>query len=227
MKVTRRGRGMRARDVPVAQTREEMLAALDALDAQLPVCQPGEAGGDALRRANAERMMAILRAAELPDDPVELARELAARGFAEDTAQHLAAAWLQAWRWWRHARERLLSGDVTPSTVAAITDAAQEVGEIGERMFWRAGIDPATGKRREALAVGKAKQELARPKATEARRASAADNEPGWWDDARQRAAEMRTRFPSYSRSRVAEKLAGELGRSRKQVAHVIKCLWR
>jgi hypothetical protein len=226
MRLTRRGRGMRARDVPVAQTREDMAAALEALDAQLPVCQPGESGGDSLRRVNAERMRAILRAAGLPDDPVELARELAARGFAEDTAQHLAAEWLQAWRWWRHARDRLLSGDVTPATVAAITDAATAMGEIGERIWWRVGIDPATGRRREALAVGKRKQELARPKATEARRTSAAEEPPEWWDDARLRAAEMRERFPSYSRSRVAEKLAGELGRSPRQVATVIKSLW-
>jgi hypothetical protein len=44
-------------------------------------------------------------------------------------------------------------GNTGSSLVAMMLTAAKEMGRLEERMWWRAGIDAATGDRREALAL--------------------------------------------------------------------------
>ena len=87
---------------------------------------------DVLRRAGVEGL-------------AEKAPDFALR-FPEDTAQWLARAWLRAYR--RMKRLRKSGGDVV-----AMLDAAEEMGRLKERIWWRRGVDPETRARREALAL--------------------------------------------------------------------------
>jgi hypothetical protein len=68
-----------------------------------------------------------------------------ARRFPEDTVQYLAREWLLAWHRAQGARER---GDFVVAMMFA-----EGMGVLRERMFWRQGIDPETGKRPEELAL--------------------------------------------------------------------------
>ena len=157
----KRGKGMTEHDVTVFRwnspdPREsvQMAKAFDDAFGHLPVSEGDEKGGDALRRINAERMVDLLTKAGLPaHDLIELGRAIFEQRLGEDSAQHLAAEWLRAWKRWSVARERLLAGEVTNEIIAAVSDAAQDMGQIGERLWWRRGVDPATMERREVLAL--------------------------------------------------------------------------
>lgn len=78
--------------------------------------------------------------------------DFAAR-FPEDTAQWLARAWLRAWRRAKRTREK--------GEIVGLMDACEEMGILQERMQWRRGVDPATGERREALAMQARKSRVA------------------------------------------------------------------
>lgn len=139
---------------PDPQEGAQMADALRNYLGGLPTGEGDEHGGDALRRMNAERARGILERSGLPlNDPRELWRQIAFRGHAEDTAPNIAAQWLRAWRMWRNARERLLAGEVTPDLISQVADAAEDMGRLQERLWWRAGVDPITGERREALGL--------------------------------------------------------------------------
>jgi 3-oxoacyl-[acyl-carrier-protein] synthase III len=90
-------------------------------------------------------------------------------------------------------------------------------------MWWRCGIDPDTGKRREALARGKKAQETARPRATEARRIQAQDAKPDWHDAATLDAQEIRRLHPSYSRWRIAGLLCDKFGVSQNRCDKILR----
>ena len=190
-----------------------------------PVACPGDWLGDALRRHNAERCRDILETAGLSDDGkcVVNTGPLRQKGLAENSAQWLAAHWLAEYNALMRGRERFESGDTTPDDLSRMLMAAEELGRLQERMWWRRGIDPETGKRREELAIGKREQEKAIPRATEARRVQAQDARPDWHDNATLDALEIRRRHPSYSRWRIAGEIHEKFGVSRNRCDKVLR----
>lgn len=71
----------------------------------------------------------------------------------KDTPEWLAARWLQEFVRLQRGRQRLAAGPNDQRTLSAIVQHAEQLGRLEERMWWRCGIDPDTGKRREALAL--------------------------------------------------------------------------
>ena len=202
-------------------------ACVMAWDEALPVAQPDDMPGDALDRHNAGRCRAILATVGLDalmegKGAVSLG-PLREKGLDEDSAQWIAAHWLGAYNQMMAHRRDLVAGDASPSTIGMMLMHAQEMGRLQERMWWRRGIDPDTGKRREALALGKRAQEKARPKATEARRIQAQDTRPDWHDSATLEAQEIRRRHPSYSRWRIAGMLHDKFGISQNRCDKVLR----
>lgn len=179
--------------------------------------------GDGLREDNAQRCREILAMEGLGDiicgGAVDWGK-LREKGLAEDSAEWLAASWLRSFNRLQNERARLEAGE---GNVALIVEHAQELGRIQERMFWRAGVDPQTGKRREKLALGKREQEKAIPRATEARRIHAQDTKPGWHDEATYDALEIRQRHPTYSRWRIAGEIHERFGVSRDRCDKVLR----
>ena len=202
-------------------------ACFQAWDAAAPQGKPDDLPGEALDRENATRCQEILETAGLGDlmdgkRAVNLG-PLREKGLDEDSAEWIAAHWLGAYNQMMTQRRKLLDGDCTPSTIAMMLMDAQEMGRLQERMWWRAGIDPQTRKRREQLAVGKREQERAIPKATEARRIQAKDTKPDWHDSAILDALEIRDKHPSYSRWRIAGEIHEKFGVSRNRCDKVLR----
>lgn len=131
------------------------IRALDEFSNSLPVGQPGDCGGDALRRHNADRCREILATVGLADDGSCVAdtQALRDRGLNEHSAQWMAAHWLASHNTMTRARDLLSAGDTSPQNLARLIDAAEDMGMWQERMWWRAGIDNESGERREALAL--------------------------------------------------------------------------
>lgn len=153
----KRGAGMTERVVEVPETWQEELASWKRFTAQLPVAHPDDMLGDAMDRENAARCRAILAAVGLADlmdgqGAVDLG-PLRDKKLDEDSAQWIAAEWLAAYNRLRAHRRKLVAGDVSPENIGAMLIHAQDMGRLQERMWWRAGIDPVTGERRERLAV--------------------------------------------------------------------------
>ena len=107
---------------------------------------------------SADEMAALLRKNMLAGGPekrwaqreafyLEILRRSGAspEDYPEDSAQHIAICWLRAWRAAQNAREK---GDLL-----ALMMHAEEMGLQTERMYWRAGVDPNTRERREALVL--------------------------------------------------------------------------
>ena len=227
VKITTRGVGMTERQVEIAETWQESLAAWERYAAQCPPAQPDDMPSEALDRENASRCKSILATVGLADFmdgqcAVDLG-PLRAKGVDEDSAQWIAAHWLGAYNSMMTMRAKLVAGDTSPSTIGTMLMHAQEMGRLHERMWWRAGIDPDTGKRREGLALGKRAQEKARPKATEARRIQAQDTRPDWHDSATLEAQEIRRRHPTYSRWRIAGMLHDKFGISQNRCDKVLR----
>jgi len=184
---------------------------LDALDAN---CIPRN-----VREENAKRCRDILAKAGVESGGIEAARSLVS--LTEDSAERLAAEWLGSYRHIEALKEKAAAGD--RRAINDLIDEAEHLGVIQERMWWRRGIDPQTGKRREELALGKRAQEKAIPKATEARRVQAQDTKPDWHDSATLDALEIRRRHPSFSRWRIAGKIYEKFGVSRNRCDKVLR----
>lgn len=224
-----KGVGMMQREIMQYDPREPgaLEAWVKAWDEAIPLEEPDDLPGDALLRHNAERCRAILATAGLAglmDEKrsVNLG-PLRERGLDEDSAQFIAVHWLGAYNRMMEHRRELVSGNIDPSTIGMMLMDAQELGLLQERMWWRRGIDQDTGKRREALALGKRAQEKARPKATQARRIQAQDTRPDWHDTATLEAQEIRRRHPSYSRWRIAGMLHDQFGISQNRCDKVLR----
>ena len=180
--------------------------------------------GDELREANAQRCREILATVGLGDMmdgtcAIDTAK-LLEKGLSEDSAQWIAASWLRAFNRLKNERTRLEAGQ---GDVSLVVRYAEELGRIHERMFWRLGVDPQTGKKREELALGKREQEKAIPRATEARRIHAQDTKPAWHDDAKLEAMEIRRKHPSYSRWRIAGEIHEKFEVSRDRCDKVLR----
>jgi len=211
----RRGKGLTERTVEVAETWQEQLSAWRESAENWPVEQPDDLPGDALDRENATRCRAILATVGLGDlmdgqGAVNIG-PLRDRGLDEDSAQWIAAFWLGTYNRMMAQRRKLVAGDTSPSTIGMMLTHAQEMGRLQERMWWRAGVDPVTGERRERLAVerrnhrrafaeAKAEREAANAERKEAGRALAAL--------AQGLADECWRRNPSLSKIEVARRVA-------------------
>lgn len=202
-------------------------ACLKAWDEVMPMLveMPGDWPGDALHRHNAERCQTILATVGMTDDGMCAVNigTLRAKGLAENSAQWIAAHWLAEYNALMRGRERFEAGDITPNNLSRMLMATEEMGRLQERMWWRSGVDPQTGKKREELAIGKREQEKAIPKATEARRIQAQDAKPIWHDDATHDALEIRRRHPTYSRWRIAGEIHEKFGVSRNRCDKVLR----
>lgn len=138
-------------------------AVFKAWDEAMPVIAlPEDLPGEALDRENAKRCRAILATVGLAElmegkGAVNLG-PLRERGFDEDSAQWMAAQWLGAYNRMMAHRQILMGGDCSPSNIGMMLMHAQELGRLQERMWWRAGIDPQTGKKRETLALSGRRQ---------------------------------------------------------------------
>lgn len=183
--------------------------------------------GDARIEHNAKLFRAIMASGGLADLMENTCAvdtgKLRAKGFSEDSEYWIAAHWLGAFNRLRNERTRLVARQGTENTLSLIVEHAQEMGRLQERLFWRAGVDPQTGKRREKLAIGKRAQQLAIPKATEARRVQAQDTRPDWHDNAILNAEEIRKAHPSYSRWRIAGEIHALHGVSRGRCDKVLR----
>lgn len=135
--------------------RDGLMKAWQAFDESLPISQPGDWMGDALRRENAERCRAILATVGLSDDGkggVDTG-PLRKKGLAEDSAQWIAAFWLAAYNRLMNGRAKVAAGDFSEGVLAFMLENSEELGRLQERMWWRSGIDPETRTKREALAL--------------------------------------------------------------------------
>lgn len=134
---------------------EGCIAAFKEWADSFPVAEPGDWLGDALRRYNAERCRAILATVGMADDGKGVVNTgpLREMGLAENSAQWIAAHWLAQYNALQRGRERFEAGDATPDNVSRMLLATEEMGKLQERMFWRAGVDPGSDEKREALAL--------------------------------------------------------------------------
>lgn len=132
---------------------ESCIAASREWADSFPAAEPGDWPGDALRRRNAGCCRDILAKVGLADDsqPAVNAAPLRQKGLTEDTAPWIAANWLARYHLYTVARQRVQDGDLSPDNLSTLVFAAEEMGRLQERMWWRAGTDPGTGERREAL----------------------------------------------------------------------------
>lgn len=150
----KKGTGMMQQEVlRYDVTRDAGKAERDAYTEALYRCMAQPVGDD-LREANAQRCREILATVglgDMMDNTCAIDTEkLRAKGLAEDSAEWLAASWLRSFNRLQNERKRLAAekGDVS-----LVVEHAQELGRIQERMFWRVGVDPQTGERREQLAL--------------------------------------------------------------------------
>lgn len=224
-----RGVGMTQREIIQHEARDskEFVSAVNDFFKAQPVELPGDMPGDALDRENAERFRAILATAGLADlmdgKCAVDCRPLIAKGLNEASAQWIAAHWLAAYQSMLMQRQRLVDEQTSRTTIGKMLMDAQEMGRLQERMWWRAGVDPKTGKKRESLAVGKQKQEMAIGKATNARRIQAQDINPDWHEAAVFDAMEIKQRHPSYSRWRIAGEIYEKFGITRGRCDKVLR----
>lgn len=126
-------------------------ACIAAWDAAVPMARPGDMPGDAYDRETAKRCKEIIEKSKEVNSP-EGPRA------TEADAEWIAAEWLAAFGRMRAQRDRLMAGDTSPDTIGAMLMHAQDMGRLQERMAWRAGVDPQTGKRGEALALSGRRQ---------------------------------------------------------------------
>jgi len=131
------------------------IAAFKAWSDSFPDAMSGDWPGDALHRHNAERCRAILATVGIADDGMCAVNVglLRAKGLAENSAQWIAAHWLAEYNDLKRGRERFEAGDVTPNNLSGMLMATKEMGRLEERLWWRAGVDPISGEKREVLAL--------------------------------------------------------------------------
>ena len=191
----------------------EQAARLEAFMESVPRAEPGDWPGDTRQRENARRCRAILGTVGLSDEGKGRVdtEALRAKGLNEASAQWNAAHWLAEYNFLMRARERFEGGENGASAVAMMLQAAEEMGRLEERMWWRSGIDRTTGERRERLAVERRDQRRAFAGASHARNAANAAKR----EDAHALAAVAQhiaddywRRHPGASKSRVAAHVA-------------------
>ncbi len=154
-RLEKKGAGLTERLVSIPETPSELIEAFRRWSDSLPAALPGDWSCDARNRHNAERCRAILATVGLADDGkcgVDFT-PLRERGLAENSAQWIAALWLAEYNTLMRFRERFDAGDATPKNIARMLMAAEDMGRLQERLWWRAGVDPESGERREALAI--------------------------------------------------------------------------
>ena len=134
---------------------EGCIAAFKAWADSFPVAEPGDWPGDALHRHNAERCRAILATVGMTDDGKCAVNTgpFREKGLAENSAQWIAAHWLAEYNALKRGRERFEAGDVIPENLSRMLMATEEMGRLQKRMWWRAGVDPISGEKREVLAL--------------------------------------------------------------------------
>lgn len=150
-----KGAGMTERLVTIPETPAEQIAAFAAWSEAQPVAQPGELLGFARHRVNADRLRAVLATVGMEDRgkcAPDLSR-LKELGLAENSAQWIAAHWLAEYNALLRACEKLGADDKSPDTLGRALMASEEMGRLQERLWWRAGVDPESGEKREALAI--------------------------------------------------------------------------
>lgn len=115
--------------------------------------------GDERREAIAQNCRELLARAGLADVTITSyaidEEKLRSTGLAEDSAQWLSACWLRTFYRLKEEVTRINAGR---GDVSLLISIAEELGRIQAHTFWRAGVDPQTGKRREILAMSGRRQ---------------------------------------------------------------------
>jgi len=135
--------GLRAHEVTVATTPEEIWTAFSEWVADLKCLSPHLAS----QRDTAKRYLAIMKKAGMADmagAALDISR-LRDAGLDEASPAWIAALWLREFAVHVAALDR---GDMTLAI-----DTAETLGRLQERMLWRASNEPVTGKTPEGLAV--------------------------------------------------------------------------
>lgn len=195
----------------------------------MPRPKQGQHMGDAINEENERRMREIIKASGFSEvasqhGQIDLT-PLVEKYIKEDHPAWIACQWINAYRRMLAYRDKFDTRAADGHDMASLIRYAKEMGIQEERMRWRAGVDNDTGKRREALAIGKRDQEKAIPKATQARRVQAQDTKPDWHDSATLDAHCIREKNPSFSRWRIAGILKERLEypHSRGQIDKVLR----
>ena len=114
-------------------------------------------GPDEGRHQVAAGFQAILTACGLPDPGTAALNHMVYGQQGEDSAQYIAARWLMEYHRLNRERDDLASGSKAFDLQLMIMHA-EELGRQHERFQWRQGIDEATGKRPEELALSGRRQ---------------------------------------------------------------------
>ncbi|MEL7803201.1 hypothetical protein [Sulfitobacter pontiacus] len=77
--------------------------------------------------------------------------------YAEDALEHLVAKWLIEYHHMNMERAEIASSS-NPKNLDYLVERSVELGRLQERIYWRQGIDPATGKNRETLGLAGKRQ---------------------------------------------------------------------
>lgn len=83
----------------------------------------------------------------------------------EEAFHVLGAEWLRNYEWLQKLRAKVSAGIASERDVARLIDVAEKLGQLKERIWWRHGVDPVTGTKRESLAVSARESRRALPRA--------------------------------------------------------------
>lgn len=118
-------------------------------------------GPDEAREHNAKLVRDTLAEAGITDPhDTEIASKCGAEAF-----QVLAAKWLREYQALQVLRSKIEAGAIDQHDVMMLIHSAEELGKLQERIWWRHGVDPVTGAKRESLAVSERKSRQAIRKA--------------------------------------------------------------
>lgn len=205
----RRGTGMMEYEVVHADSPEA------ALQAMRDWAAAGLHDPDQVRASNAAHVRAALAGAYARMDPARLWRKdpdkvetfgplmkahpehFVTMYFGENSHYAIMREWLEAFDRMEIARAG------TPPDLAAFGMWAERCGRLQERLFWRAGVDPATRDTRESLAVTGRKVRLAQ-------KAGGAEGNRKHASDREKRFVRMRDLVPSLGVEKAARQCEAE-----------------
>jgi hypothetical protein len=114
-------------------------------------------GFDERREQNAVAFRAFLqKTGDLDLTSVLVLHETCNR-YAEDALEHLVAKWLIEYHHINMERAEIASSS-NPQNLDYLIERSVELGRLQERIYWRQGNDPTTGKKRETLGLAGKRQ---------------------------------------------------------------------
>ena len=146
--------------------------------------------------------------------------DLASR-FGDASAVAIAAEWLRAFDIVSACRETLIDDRSDKNAIVLLVGAAEQMGRLAERLFWRCGIDEASRKSRERLALRGRDQVAAGRRGNEIKGAKSFRAKHG--RAAQARADEIAAENQSWTWARIREHVAKEFDVSAETVKKSIR----